>query len=256
MRDFSIENHEAYKNCEGKMICQLIGGSTLYGLNTPESDIDFRGLFVATNKKYLANLDTIESIVQNGDIDSTYYEISRYIKLLRKSNTQVLEILFAPSSAFTYKHPIFEEIVDHAYDLIDTDVLKNSLKGYVFSELRLATGERSGQLGGKRKKSITEFGFSPKNFVQILRLCKVGIEFFTSGKYMVNIKDFNQKYWEMLMDIKTNPKCYTCEQLNSMVDEQFQILITVMDQSKLKYKFDPNIAADIILNARNYNYDK
>lgn len=250
MKDISIENHEAFKNCEGKMICQLIGGSTLYGLNTPESDLDFRGLFVAKNKRYLANLDTIESIVQTNDIDSTYYEITRYLKLLRKSNTQVLEILFAPDTAFTYKHPIFDEIVAHAYDLIDTNTLKNSLKGYVFSEIRLATGQRSGQLGGKRKQAVETYGFSPKNFVQILRLCKVGIEFFTTGKYMVNVKEFDEKYWEKLMDLKTSPQYYTCKQLEQMVNEEFGRLEGVMESSKISFKFNPDIAADIILKAK------
>lgn len=247
----TIENHDAYKNCEGKLICQLIGGSTLYGLNTPESDVDYRGLFVAKNKRYLANLDTIESIVQTGDIDSTYYEITRYIKLLRKSNTQVLEILFAPPSAFTYRHPIFEEIVGHAYDLIDTNVLKNSLKGYVFSEIRLATGQRSGQLGGKRKNAVEIYGFSPKNFVQILRLCKVGIEFFSTGKYMVNVKEFDEKYWEKLMDVKTSPECYTCQQLERMVDKEFKKLEAAIESSEISFKFDPDIAADIILKSKN-----
>lgn len=248
--ELSIENHEAFKNCEGKMICQLIGGSTLYGLNTPESDIDYRGLFVAKNKRYLANLDTIESIVQTGDIDSTYYEIIRYLKLLRKSNTQVLEILFAPDKAFTYKHPIFDDIVANAYNLIDTNTLKNSLKGYVFSEIRLAIGERTGQLGGKRKKSLETYGFSPKNFCQILRLCKVGIEFFTTGRYMVNVKEYDEKYWQKLMDIKTNPQYYTCEQLEIMVNEEFSRLERVMDSSKISYKFNPDIVADIILKAK------
>lgn len=249
--DISIEKHEAFKNSGGKLICQLIGGSTLYGLNTPESDIDYRGLFVAQDKKYLANLDTIESIVQTGDIDSTYYEITRYLKLLRKSNTQVLEILFAPKSAFTYRHPIFVDMIINAYDLIDTNTLKNSLKGYVFSEIRLATGERSGQLGGKRKQNVTEFGFSPKNFVQILRLCRVGMEFFKSARYMVNVKEFDVPFWEQLMDIKSNPKNYTCEQLKKMVDQEFKNLENVMDNSQISFKFNPDIAADIILAAKN-----
>lgn len=249
--NLTITEHEAFKKCEGKLICSLVGGSNLYGLNTPESDIDYRGLFVAQEKKYLAGLDKIESIVQTGDTDSTYYEIGRYLQLLRKSNTQVLEILFAPDNAFIYKNPIFDELRENRYNLFDTNVLKNSLKGYVYSEIRLATGERSGQLGGKRKKAVENYGFSPKNFTQILRLCKVGIEFFNSGQYIVNIKEFDSEYWETLMNIKTRPSFYTCEFLKTMVEIEFEKLTKAMDKSKIRFKFNADIAADIILKSRN-----
>lgn len=187
-------------------------------------------------------------------MDATYYEIGRYLKLLRKSNTQVLEILFSPESAFTYKHPVFDVIQENRYRLIDTNILKNSLKGYVHSEIRLATGSRSGQLGGKRKEAVEKFGFSPKNFCQILRLCKVGQVFFTNGEYMVNVKDHDPDYHSFLMDIKNTPEKFTCEQLEKWVDMEFNSLCTIMDNSKIKYTFDADLAAELILQTRNNEY--
>lgn len=248
----NITEHQTFKKCDGKLLCRLIGGSHLYGLNTSESDTDYRGLFVARDKRYLAGFEKVDSIVQNGEVDATYYEIHRYLQLLRKSNTQVMEILFAPDDAFIYKHPIFDWMVKERYRLIDSDVLKSSLKGYVFSEIRLATGERSGRLGGKRKKAVETYGFSGKNFVQILRLCKVGIEFFNSSSYVVNVRKYDEEYWEMLMDIKTNPQSYTCDMLKKRVDHHFEKLVKAMDESTIKYKFDVDLASDIILQAINF----
>lgn len=253
-KNMNIEQHQAFKNCGGKLIAQLIGGSTLYGLNNENSDTDYRGLFVAQDPKYLAGLDTIESIVQTGEVDATYYEIGRYLKLLRKSNTQVMEIVFAPKNAFIYKHPVFDILREYRYQLIDTDILKNSLKGYVFSEIKLATGARSGQLGGKRKAAVEKFGFSVKNFVQILRLCKVGQEFFKTGEYMVNVKEYDPEYQSFLMDIKNHPENFTCEQLEKWVDMEFNSLNIIMDNSTIKYKFDADLAAEIILQSRNNEY--
>jgi len=246
----NIQQHPAFLNCKGKLICQLIGGSNLYGLTNKDSDTDYRGLFIATDKKYITGFDTIESIVQTNEIDSTYYELSRYLKLLRKSNTQVLEILFAPDSAFTYTTDLFKTLQNYRYRLIESDVLKNSLKGYVFSEIRLATGERSGQLGSKRKLAVAEFGFSPKNFVQILRLCKVGIEFFKTGEYMVKVSDTDQAYHDFLMDIKNHPENFTCDQLTKIVNDMFHKLEDAMNNSKINFKFDAELASDIILAAR------
>lgn len=161
-----------------------------------------------------------------------------------------MEILFAPKTAFTLMSEVFEDIKTHRYSLINSTVLKSSLKGYVFSEIRLATGERTGQLGGKRKSALTKYGFSPKNFVQVLRLCKVGIEFFKDGQYMVNVAEFDPVYHNFLMEIKTQPENFTCEQLRQIVNVQYNKLEKAMDESKIVFEFDTNLASDIVHCAR------
>lgn len=245
-----IELHPSFLNCGGKLLGSLIAGSNLYGLSTKNSDVDYRGLFLATDKKYITGFDKIESIVTTGDIDSAYYELVRYFQLLRKSNTQVLEIIFSPDDALTYTTPIFQEIRDNKYKLIDSRVLKASLKGYVFSELRLATGERLGKLGGARKLAVDKYGFSYKNFVQILRLIKVGKIFFSTGEYMVKVKDFDPDYHDLLMELKTTPENFTKNQLSSMVDEEFKSMVKIMDESKISFKFDVELASDLVIDAR------
>jgi hypothetical protein len=243
------------KPCGGKMVVSLIGGSVLYGLNTPESDIDYRGIYVATDKKYIAGFDKMDSVVlspsKEDEIDATFYELGHYLRLLRKTNTQVMEMLFAPEHSFVYKSALFDKIRENRYEFIDSELLKSSLKGYVFSEIRLATGERSGRLGGNRKEAVTKFGFSPKNFVQIFRLIFVGQRFFDTGEYMVNVKEFNPRLHEYLMDIKSNPSNYTCEQLKEAVDMNYENLVTSMEKSKIKFSFNIDLASDIILESRN-----
>jgi len=246
----NITEHPSFIKHQSQLICQLIGGSVLYGLNTPESDVDYRGLFVALNPLHTSGLSIIENIVTESPHDATYYEIGRYMGLLRKTNTQVLEILFAPKESFTYTHPFFDKVRENRYSLIDSDKLKSSLKGYVFSEMKLATGERSGRLGGKRKEKVDQFGFSPKNFVQIIRLCVVGNHFFNTGEYMVNVKDHSKELYEKLMDIKTNPSNYSLNELKDEVYSRYADLIDAMDQSKIKYEFDDELAANLILEAR------
>lgn len=253
MTNHSITSHPSFEKCKGRLLCELIGGSTLYGLDTQDSDIDYRGLFFASDKQYVTGFENIESIVQTGEVDSAYYELTHYLKLLRKSNTQVLEILFAPESSFTRNGLLFNRIRENRYSLIDSHILKGSLKGYVFSEMRLATGERSGRLGGKRKEQVMKFGFSPKNFVQIMRLCRVGQRFFTDGHYIVNVKLSDPEFHAELMDIKTQPQKYTVEQLKARVDHEYAVLVDIMDKSDVTYKFDSELAADLIMTARD-NY--
>lgn len=245
------------KPSNGKVVASLIGGSTLYGLNTPSSDVDYRGIYVTTDKKYIAGFEKMDSVVLSphaGDNeDATFYELGHYLKLLRKTNTQVMEMLFAPDSAFTYKHSFFDQIRMYPYRLIDSEKLKSSIQGYVQSELRLATGQRSGQLGGKRKADVEKYGFSPKNFTQIFRLLRVGIEFFDNGVYMVNIKEHSPTLHAWLMDIKSNPEKYTCEQLEKLVNQELKVLEVSIKNSKVNFKFDIDFASDIILSSRLYS---
>lgn len=241
------------KPCAGKVIASLVGGSTLYGLNTPSSDVDYRGIYVATDKKYKAGFEKMDSVVlspHNGDTeDATYYELGHYLRLLQKTNTQVMEILFATDSAFVYKNPLFDQIRMHSYRLIDSEKLKSSIRGYVHSELRLATGERSGQLGGKRKADVEKYGFSPKNFVQIFRLIRVGIRFFDTGVYMVDVKEYSPTLHAWLMSIKTDPSKYTCAELKEYVSYELEALETSIKNSKVDLKFDIEFASNIFISS-------
>ena len=84
---------------------------------------------------------------------------------------------------------------------IDTDNMFKCLRGYMQSELRLANGERTGQLGGKRKAQLDKYGFSPKNFVQLFRLAHAGVTLFQEGYFPVNVMPF--VFGEMLFKLKT-----------------------------------------------------
>jgi len=246
-----LEESPRYKECSGTTICSMIGGSRLYGLSTPSSDIDYRGVFFAKDPLFLSGIKNIDSIslTDEGVVDGIYFSLLRFLQLLRKTNTQSMEILFAPQTSFIVRTPLFEEIYKNRYSLIDSDVLKLSLKGYIFSELRLATGQRSGQLGGKRKEAVRNFGFSPKNFVQLFRLVEVGKNFFLTGNYMIDVKDHSPELHKFLIDLKTNPAKFTCEWLQEELDGHIEELDSVMTTSGISFKFDERVASEIMLKA-------
>lgn len=198
-----------------KKLCEYIGGSTLYGLNTPESDIDYRGVYVHTDPLKVFGFTKEESVVRNTEsVDSSFHELTAFLRLATNSNTQTLECLFAPEDAFSAVDPRFQELVlNHRTELISTRHLFKSLRGYLQNELRLATGERTGKLGGKRKETLEKYGFSPKNFSHLIRLAFCGFRFFKTGFYPVRIKDFNAEVAAICFDIKTRPENFTKEEL-------------------------------------------
>lgn len=191
-----------------KTLCKYLGGSHLYGMNTPASDIDERGVFMMnTDPLYVYGFHRLDNQVnQTPEKDVVMHELTQFIKLATKSNTQTLECLFAPLGMFTFLDHDFElSVLDNRTRFLNTDQLFKSLDGYLLNEMRLALGERTGLLGSKRKNALDQYGFSPKNFSHLFRLTACGIHFFRTGVYPVRLADFDPAMHELCMEVKTNP---------------------------------------------------
>lgn len=202
-----------------KTLCKLIGGSHLYGLANKNSDIDYRGIFCNTEVSKIIGLDRFDcQTKQSEEEDSVFYEIRHFLSLLRKTNTQVLEILFAPEDKFLERSFTFKTLViNERMRLMDTKRLFSSLMGYINGEKRLVLGERKGQIGKKRFMAVEKYGYSYKNLCNCLRLNMIGIEFFKSQRYVVDCKEFEE--YDLLYDIKNNPEKFNKKFAAEIMDE-------------------------------------
>lgn len=235
-----------------KIISKIIGGSHLYGLNTPESDIDERYIYASTDISDIIGLTKNECVDnRNTEEDRLGYEVRRYLTLLQKTNNQVIEFLYANPSDYLVLTPEFKAILDNRASLIDRDKLYKSLRGYMQGELRLANGERTGDLGGKRKAALLKYGFSPKNFVQLYRLSYCGIEFLKTGHFPVNIRNYNSKVADALLEIKVNPEKFTKEELThnaKQAEIQLEETWDKVKNNKPFTVFDPYVANNLLTN--------
>lgn len=82
-------------------------GSHLYGTNTPESDTDIRGIFLPSKESLLLerrcrslSYGTGDNKSKNTkeDIDFNLWSIHYFLELVRKGETNALDILFSPSN--------------------------------------------------------------------------------------------------------------------------------------------------------------
>lgn len=62
-----------------KMLVKALGGSTAYGLNTPESDLDYRGVFINTDSSKILGLERMDHIQKQETDDIVYYEIRKFL---------------------------------------------------------------------------------------------------------------------------------------------------------------------------------
>jgi predicted nucleotidyltransferase len=224
-----------------KIIAEIICGSHLYGLDTPSSDVDKRGVFLNTEFDKILGLNRFDVLKQSSE-DSIYFELVHYLRGLKKTNTQMLEILFADEDDFIIIADEFKEIRSHKYNLINSETFYKSLLGYIENEKRLANGERTGSLGSKRKNTIESFGFSPKNFSHVFRLSFCGQTFFETGVYPVNISKIDKQFRDLIFSIKTEPEKYNKDYLNMMCDKSLQKLSISFKNRKENFEFDVNLA--------------
>lgn len=225
-----------------KTLCKYLGGSHLYGMNTPASDVDERGVFMNTDPLYVYGFHRLDNQVKKtAEDDVVMHELTQFLKLATKSNTQTLECLFAPLNAFTELDHEFEVLVlDHRERFLNTDQLFKSLEGYLYNEMRLALGERTGLLGSKRKNQLENHGFSPKNFSHMFRLAECGTQFFLNGFYPVVLKETNPALHDLCMSVKTEPEKWTAEELTLKANFLRDEMRAAYQALPEKRKFKPN----------------
>jgi len=138
------------------LLLDCISGSRAYGLHTPQSDIDMKGVFLLP-KKVFYGLNYLEQ-VNNETNDEVYYELKRFIDLLVKNNPNIIELLNTPEDCIKYKHPIMD-LIDPKLFL--SKLCKQTFAGYAQSQIKKARGLNKKIVNpmDKERKSLIDFCF-------------------------------------------------------------------------------------------------
>lgn len=101
-------------------VAKMKFGSHLYGLDTPQSDVDYKGIYIPTLKEILL-CDYPKTIKQStgghyeknkpGDIDDEVMALSRFVDLAVKGETMAIDMLHCQNPIIT--SPIWEELVEN-----------------------------------------------------------------------------------------------------------------------------------------------
>jgi hypothetical protein len=145
---------EQIHNNQDVLLLQCISGSKAYGLDTPQSDTDIKGVF-ALNKKEFYGLHYTGQVA-NPSNDIVYYELKRFFELLALNNPNILELLSTPSDKVLYKHPVMDFIRPEMF--LSKRCLQ-TFAGYAQSQIRKAKGLNKKIFNpiGKERKSILDF---------------------------------------------------------------------------------------------------
>jgi predicted nucleotidyltransferase len=103
-----------------RIIVKMKFGAHLYGTTTPDSDVDFKGIFLPTKEELLLgrvpkshNYSTGQDESRNtkNDIDIELYSFNYFIKLACDGQTVAMDMLHAPENMILQKSKIWEAIV-------------------------------------------------------------------------------------------------------------------------------------------------
>ena len=92
----------------GTLVFKVISGSTSFGLNTPTSDIDIRGVYILPWKDRIRQ-DAPQQIADTTN-DETYWEIAKFFRELAKANPQALEMLYSSDDCILEGKEFLEKV--------------------------------------------------------------------------------------------------------------------------------------------------
>ena len=122
---------------EDLIIMKTIMGSHAYGTNTPESDVDIRGVFIQPLEHAL-KYGWIEQISDEKN-DITFYELGRFMQLLQGNNPNILEMIAAPKDCIKIIKPEFEVITSQKEHFL-TKRVRWTFAGYAIDQIQKARG--------------------------------------------------------------------------------------------------------------------
>jgi hypothetical protein len=136
------------------IVYECLSGSHAYGLNTPESDIDIKGVFIAPESDFFG-LGSIDQVNDESN-DTVYYELERFMELLSKNNPNILELLYSPSDCIRRIHDSFRPLRDENFL---SKLCEKSFGGYAMTQIKKAKGLNKKILNpvGKERKGILDF---------------------------------------------------------------------------------------------------
>ncbi len=138
----------------GHIIFECVSGSRSYGLHTPRSDTDIRGVFILPQEKFYS-LDYVGQVNDETN-DTVYFELRKFVELCANNNPNILELLNVPEHCVRYIHPLFKRF---SQELFLSKRCELSFGNYAYSQIKKARGLEKKIVNpvDKERKSILDF---------------------------------------------------------------------------------------------------
>lgn len=214
------------------VVGSFVVGSHAHGTTIPPTDphgtddVDLMTIVVPP-PALLLGIDTWEHATGwQGHHDVVVYSLQKLLRLLAKSNPNVLMLLHMPADCVMEASPVWDRLVE-ARDVFLTKEAWPAFSGYAFSQLQKMEGSAfQGYMGEKRKRLVQTFGYDTKNAAHLLRLLRMACDLFETGTLVVRRPDA-----EELRAVKRGER--TLDSIRSEAATLFERGVAAMRRSSL-----------------------
>lgn len=108
-----------------KILVQSTFGSRLYGTNLPDSDTDYKQVFIPDYEDMITgkalDVSTKKELTETSKTEYESFPIAKYAGLLKSGNSIALEVLFTPKDLLVISSKEWEELYEHRHNLISNN---------------------------------------------------------------------------------------------------------------------------------------
>lgn len=169
----------------GRIILEGVTGSKAYGLDTPESDEDIKGVYLLPTDKVLSlGFNRDKTTKDHTDPDWVYHELEKFMHLAMKGNPTITEMLWL--NDYTKLSPEGQLLVDNR-ELFLNNVVYKSYGGYALSQARKLNARGSSYSSALKNRKA-------KHTRHCYRLLMQGKELLETGKLTVRVTPEEREY--------------------------------------------------------------
>lgn len=157
----------------------MLVGSRLHGLNTEQSDYDYRGIHLQPLKDVLSPFKTLKNTTWiEGDEDNTSYELADFCKNAVHGNATILEVFFSDKVIET--SPLADEMRANWTKFIDTHKFIMASRGYAHNQWNKFYNFESSGVNGQERTA--KFAIA---FLRVMWQCE---QFLLTGEFKCNLE--------------------------------------------------------------------
>lgn len=169
------------------LIYKTYSGSISYGLNTPKSDVDIRGITIPPLKYYFG-LDRFEQ--QEFDKDTVIWSLQKFIRLALDCNPNIIELLFVNKKDILFINK-YGKLLRKNRNLFLTKRARYTFGGYAYSQLKRIKSHRKWIMNPQIKPNKKDY-FKTKYMKLECGTKTVQYKKFLEHEYDLALKKYNQ----------------------------------------------------------------
>ncbi len=167
----------SHRLCD-RVILKVVIGSRAYGLETEDSDTDYRGVYLPPAELHWSLFGVPENL-ENDATQECYWELQKFVTLALKANPNVLECLYSP--LIEHATPLGRELLTMRESFLSR-VAYQTFNGYVLSQFK------------KLQADLRNHGAVKwKHVMHLLRLLLSGICVLKHGYVPVRIEEHRDR---------------------------------------------------------------